>query len=291
MGDRVQEMSFIREPVVSGMFYPDHPVKLQKDIESYLEDAIIPDLDGDIMGLVSPHAGYVYSGPVAAYGFKMIAKRQYDTVVIIAPSHRVYFEGVALWDRGSFKTPLGTIDIDEETGREVLNIGGVIEANMGPHREEHSLEVQLPFLQSVLSDFKIIPLIMGNQAVSTCKKLAQSLFDAIQKSGKKFLMVGSTDLSHYYPYVEAKKLDAIIVRHLDAFDIPGMIKDIGNDKTEACGAGPMIATMMLCEKLGAGRGIALKYANSGDVSGDKSGVVGYVSAVFYQERSRDMGVA
>jgi len=280
-------MNFVRKPAVSGMFYPDNPSKLRKDIETYLGRAAVHDFEENVIGIVSPHAGYMYSGQVAAYGFKMIAKRPHDTIILIGPSHRVYFDGVALWDRGSFETPLGRIDIDEEVAAKMVNVGGVIKANMDIHKEEHSLEVQLPFLQSVLDDFKIIPLVMGIQTTSACRKLAQSLFHVLQNSTKKFLIVCSTDLSHYYPDTKAKKLDSIIVGHLDAFNIPGMIEDIETGRTEACGAGPIIVTMMLSEALGANCGKVLKYADSGDVSGDKSGVVGYVSAVFYRKQRSD----
>jgi AmmeMemoRadiSam system protein B len=262
---------------------------LRKDIENYLRNAIVPDFDEDVVGIISPHAGYMYSGQIAAYGFKMITKKQYNTVILIGPSHKVYFEGVALWDRGSFETPFGGIDIDEDIAQEIMNIGGVIKPNMNTHREEHSLEVQLPFLQSVLDGFKIIPLIMGIQTSHVCRSLVESLSKVLQGSKKKFLIVGSTDLSHYYPYAEAKKFDDIIVGHLDTFNIPGMIEDIETGKTEACGAGPIIATMMLSKKLGANHGKVLKYTNSGDVSGDKSGVVGYVSAVFCRKQKNERG--
>ena len=187
------------------------------------------------------------------------------------------------------KHPLAGVDIDEEIAREIININGIIKPNTDTHRGEHSLEVQLPFLQSVLDDFKIIPLIMGIQTSSACQELAQSISHVLQASKKKFLIVGSTDLSHYYPYAEAKKLDNVIIGHLGAFNIPGMIEDIETGKTEACGAGPVIATMMLSEKLGADHCRVLKYANSGDVSGDKSGVVGYVSAVFYRKQQNERG--
>ena len=170
-----------------------------------------------------------------------------------------------------------------------MNINGIIKPNMDTHKEEHSLEVQLPFLQSVLDGFKIIPLIMGIQTSSACRKLVEVMSQVLQASKKKFLIVGSTDLSHYYPYAEAKKLDNVIVRRLDTFNIPGMIEDIETGKTEACGAGPVIATMMLSEKLGADHCRVLKYANSGDVSGDKSGVVGYVSAVFCRKQQNERG--
>jgi AmmeMemoRadiSam system protein B len=283
-------MHFVREPAVSGMFYPDDPTKLRKDIETYLKCAVVPDLEENVIGIISPHAGYMYSGKVAAYGFRMIVKKQYDTVILIGPSHRAYFEGVALWDRGSFETPLGRTDIDEDIAGEIVNINGIIKPNMDTHREEHSLEVQLPFLQSVLDSFKIIPLVMGIQTSSACRELAQSLSEVIQASKKKFLVVGSTDLSHYYPYAVAKKLDDVIVGRLGTFNIPGMIEDIETGKTEACGAGPIIATMMLSEKLGADHGTVLKYANSGDVSGDKAGVVGYMSAVFCRKQQSERGM-
>ncbi len=280
-------MDLVRKPAVSGMFYPDNPVELKKDIETYLGSAIIRDFEENIIGIVSPHAGYMYSGQVAAYGFKMIAKKPYDTVVLIGPSHRAYFDGVALWARGGFETPLGRIDIDEDIAGEMINAGGIIKANMDTHKQEHSLEVQLPFLQSVLEDFKIIPLVMGIQTTDACKKLAQSLSFVLGNSAKRFLIVCSTDLSHYYPDTKAKKLDGIIVEHLDTFNISGMIESIEAGKTEACGAGPIIVTMILSEMLGANCGKVLKYANSGDVSGDKSGVVGYVSAIFCRKQRGD----
>jgi MEMO1 family protein len=282
-------MSFVRRPAVSGMFYPDSPVTLRKDIETYLRHAVVPDPEENVVGIISPHAGYVYSGQVAAYGFRMIARKHYDTVILIGPSHRAYFEGVALWDRGSFETPLGRTDIDEEIAQEIVNIGGIIKPNMDGHAGEHSLEVQLPFLQFVLDDFKIIPLIMGMQTNSVCMELVGSVAKVLQASEKNFLVLGSTDLSHYYPHAKAKKLDDVIVGRLNTFNIPGLMEDVETGKTEACGAGPIIATMMLSGRLGADHGRVLRYADSGDVSGDKNGVVGYVSAVFCRKQQSERG--
>lgn len=280
-------MNGVREPAVSGMFYPDNPDALRKDVNAYLEFAFVPALDGEIIGIVSPHAGYVYSGQVAAYAYKVIAGKQYDTVIIIAPSHKAYFDGIALWDRGGFKTPLGTISIDEETALEMVNLGGVIKPDKDAHRQEHSLEVQLPFLQVALDQFSIIPLIMGSQTADICNELAQSIFEVVRGSKKKFLLVCSTDLSHYYSYEKAMKLDGGIVEQIDAFNISGVIDIVGEGKAEACGSGPLIATMLLSEKLGASQSKILKYANSGDVSGDRNRVVGYASAVFYKQCSRE----
>ena len=279
-------MGFVREAAVSGTFYPDNPKTLQRDVERYLNNAFPDTLRGDVIGVISPHAGYMYSGQVAAYGYKAIINRTYDTVIIIAPSHRMYFDSVAILEQGSYRTPLGMVDVDEEIAVEIFKKDRLVSPNVEAHRGEHSLEVQLPFLQTVLKKFKIIPLIMGNQAFDICEKLSICIYDVIKDKNKKFLVVGSTDLSHYNPYFNAVELDTVIVKHLEDFDPPGMIKDLESNKCEACGAGPMVTTMMLSKRLGATNGKVLKYANSGDVSGNKSSVVGYVSSVFYKKHEQ-----
>jgi MEMO1 family protein len=276
-------MSYIREPAVSGMFYPGNSKTLKSDIERYLSEAVVDPIDGNIIGIISPHAGYIYSGPVAAYGFKAIAGHAYDTVIVIAPSHKKHFEGAAIIEEGGFKTPLGIVEVDEETAGMVLKKSTAVRSNIDAHREEHSLEVQLPFLQTILKSFKLVPLIMGTQDYSACEALSEGIYEAVKDSGKHILIVGSTDLSHYYSYGHAVELDSIVTKRLDDFDMKGLAGDLGKDKCEACGAGPMITTMMLSRKLGAKQGKVLKYANSGDTSGDKSTVVGYVSAIFYNK--------
>lgn len=276
-------MSYVREPAVSGTFYPGNPKVLRRTIEEYLAKADVSGVTGEILGIVAPHAGYMYSGQVAAHGYKAIMSRHYDTVVVIAPSHRAYFESTAVLDTGAYRTPLGTIAVDEEITEELIALHDVVQPNAEVHRGEHSLEVQLPFLQVVLTDFKIVPLIMGAQSIDVCERLAAGLSTVMSQSRKKFLVVGSTDLSHYYPYKEALELDGVVKKHLEAYDVEGFIRDLGKGKCEACGAGPMISTMVVCRRLGAGSSKVLKYANSGDVSGDKSGVVGYLACIFYRE--------
>jgi len=273
-------MNVVREPAVNGMFYPDDPVVLRKDIEDYIRSAVVPEMKEHIVGIISPHAGYMYSGKVAAHAFKMVVKKSYDSVILIGPGHRAYFNGAALWDKGSFRTPLGNVDIDEDIVVEMIKTGGIMKTSLDTHKGEHSLEVQIPFLQIVLDRFKIVPIVMGIQTIDACRELVQIMSTILQTSKKRLLVVGSTDLSHYYSYTEAKKLDGYVVKCLDMFDIPGMIDLFETGKAEACGAGPIIVTMMLSEILGADHGRVLKYANSGDVSGDKSSVVGYVSAAF-----------
>jgi len=273
-------MGYIREPFVNGSFYPDNPKILTRNIEAFLNNANIDAIDGEIIGLISPHAGYMYSGQVAAYGYKAIMDSSYDTVVVIAPSHRSLFEGVAALKKGGYRTPLGIVPVDEEIVGEIINLQTFIRPNVDAHRGEHSLEVQIPFLQVVLKDFTLVPLIMGSQDPALYEALADCLHEAIEKTNKTVLVVGSTDLSHYYPYTEAIELDTIIKKHLDAYDAKGLLVSLRKGSCEACGAGPMISTMLLSQKLGATRSKVLKYANSGDVSGDRNGVVGYISCVF-----------
>lgn len=276
-------MGYIREPSVSGTFYPDNPQILKKDIEAYLKNASFEAEDGEVLGLISPHAGYMYSGQVAGYSYKAIKGSSYETVIIIAPSHRSHFEGVAVLEKGGYRTPLGVVPVDEEIAGEIINLQTFIQPNVDAHRGEHSLEVHLPFLQVVLKDFAIIPLIMGSQDPALCEALAECLHGVMKKTKKRFLVVGSTDLSHYYPYAEAVRLDAVVRHYLETFDIKGLQSNLKKGSCEACGAGPMIATMLLSQKLGATRSKVLKYANSGDVSGDKNGVVGYISCAFLKQ--------
>ena len=273
-------MVYIREPFVSGTFYPDNPRTLEKNIEVYLANASIDSLDKEIVGLIAPHAGYIYSGQVAAYGYKAIMGANYDTVIVIAPSHRSHFEGVAVFEKGGYRTPLGVVHIDEELASEIINLKTVVWANVDVHKGEHSLEVQVPFLQVVLKDFTMLPLIMGSQDLALCEVLVDSIFRSIKKTNKKVLVVGSTDLSHYYPYAEAVELDTVVRQRLNAYDIQGLQNDFRKGTCEACGTGPIVSTMLLSQKLGATQSKVLKYANSGDVSGDRSGVVGYISCVF-----------
>lgn len=277
-------MGFIREPVVSNMFYPGDPKTLKRDIARYLDESRFERIPGDVVGVISPHAGYMYSGPVAAYGYKAVSESVYDVVIVIAPSHRRYFEGAAIIEKGAYKTPLGIVEIDDEITGRLLQNSPLVQNSIDAHGQEHSLEVQIPFLQSVMKDFTLVPIIMGVQDAGTCEELSEGIYTALKDSGKKALIIGSTDLSHYYSYERAVQLDSSVIKRLEDFDIRGLVSDIGKEKCEACGAGPMLTTMMLSAKLGATHSEVLKYANSGDISGDKSAVVGYVSAVFYKKQ-------
>jgi len=277
-------MDGIREPAVSGTFYPGNKEALRIDVDGYLSKVPLQEPHGAIIGLISPHAGYMYSGQTAAYGYKAISGTSFDTVIIVAPSHQSFFLGTAVQEKGGYRTPMGVVPIDEELASTLIGKGDVIRADPRLHRSEHSIEVQLPFLQTVLKDFKIVPLIMGtSQDPEASRQLAHAVHVCIKAKQKRYLILGSTDLSHYYPYDLAKEMDKAAMDLLEAFDVEGMVRELARGKYEACGAGPIISTMIVSRMLGASRAKVLNYMNSGDVTGDMDSVVGYVSCIFCEE--------
>lgn len=280
-GSKEREMREIREPAVAGSWYPGRPEVLSRDVRGYLEKAKGERVEGEIVALISPHAGYVYSGQVAAHAYKMVEGRSFDSVVVVAPSHYVSFRGVSLYDRGGYRTPLGVVPVDMELSRKMIEKGRGIQFLPEAHAKEHSLEIQLPFLQIALGSFKLVPVVMEPQwSWESCQNLALTMAEAAR--GKKVLLVASSDLSHFHPQGEAVGLDRVVLNHIDRFDAEGLSRDLKDGRCEACGGGPMVSVMLAAKALGANRGKVLKYLNSGDVTGDRSGVVGYAAGVFYR---------
>ena len=273
----------IREPAVSGTFYASNADLLKADIDGYLKKATPEKIDGRIMGLVSPHAGYMYSGQTAAYGFKALVGSHYDTVIVVAPSHQNFFYGGAIQDKGGYRTPLGIVDIDEAFCQRLIDRGeGLIHSDPRTHKGEHAIEVQIPFLQTVLNDFKIVPVIQGtSQDTHLASQMGDLLADCVDDRSKSYLIIGSTDLSHYYPYDLAKDLDAGAIELVSNFDVEGLDRELPRGKYEACGAGSIVSAMVFSRKMGATRSKVLDYKNSGDVTGETGNVVGYLSCVFY----------
>lgn len=273
----------IQKPVVAGSFYPAESVLLAGQINKYLNDAKPEAVNGDIIALISPHAGYIYSGPVAAYGYKAISGRKYDTVVIIGISHFTLFDGVAYLEKDLYRTPLGDLPIDLEfTGRLARVEKDTLRKNPRAFEEEHSAEVEIPFLQMSLKDFKIVVLLMGRPDYATCNKLARGLVKVIKERGRKVLIVASTDLSHYLKYDDAIAKDRVTLSELLNFDAARFAESASARECELCGSGPVVTAMIAGKALGADKVQILKYANSGDTAGDKSRVVGYASAVIYK---------
>jgi MEMO1 family protein len=272
---------YIRKPVVAGSFYPGDPEKLKKLIEAYLSDAepLSREINSDkIMGIISPHAGYIYSGPVAAYGYNYLAQSRFNNFVVIAPSHRGRFNGASVIPQGLYRTPLGDMEIDSAAGKileKKENFAFIKEA----HEYEHSLEVQIPFLQMVKPDAKIIPVIIGTVDLDLCRTIGKTIADTVRSSGNEYGIIISTDLSHYYAYDDAVKKDKKFIDALELFDAKKIKEVIAAGKGEACGEGAVIAGISLSRELGAENIKVIKYANSGDTAGSKDQVVGYLSAL------------
>jgi AmmeMemoRadiSam system protein B/AmmeMemoRadiSam system protein A len=274
-------MKEIREPAVSGMFYPEKPDILSRDVKRYLENAKKEKVEGEIVALLSPHAGYMYSGQVAAYAYKLIEGKTFNAVVVVGPSHRALFKGASLYDRGGYRTPLGIVPIDVEISRKIMEKRKEIQFLPEAHSQEHSLEVQIPFLQIALKTVKLIPIVMEPYwSWESCQYLASAIAETVR--GKSVLLVASSDLSHFHPYEKAVELDKVVLGHIDRFDPEGLYQDLKQNRCEACGGGPLISIMLAAKALGANKGKALKYLNSGDVVGDRSRVVGYAAGVFYK---------
>lgn len=270
-----------RKSVIAGTWYPGDPATLTGDIRNFLGKVPRQAVGGPVVGLVSPHAGYVYSGQIAAYGYRLIEGRRYDAVVVVGPSHRVMFHGASVWTSGGYETPLGVVPVDRELAGAILEAHPVMNSDRKPHAAEHSVEIQLPFLQVVLGSFAFVPIVMGTQDYRTCEAVADAIFRAAK--GKDVLVVGSSDLSHFHTYEQAKRLDRTVVDLVQKRDHQGLARELEDGTCEACGGGPVIAAMLYAEKAGA-RGVkVLKVANSGDVTGDWRQVVGYLSAAFFRE--------
>jgi len=272
--------SGIRSPVVAGAFYPGDAATLAGDIDEYLAEAETPSFDGDIVALIAPHAGYIYSGAVAAHAYAAVRGRKYESVVVVAPSHRFGFRGASVHGGTGYETPLGVVPIDRDIADAISAGSELYRYVPQAHAQEHSLEVQVPFLQRALGDFAIVPIIMGDQGESNVRALARRIVDAVRGAGaKRVLLVASTDLSHYHGYDAAVALDARVIEYVSEFDPEGLLRALAAGECEACGGGPAAAVMTAARELGSDRSVVVKYANSGDVTGDRAQVVGYLSAV------------
>ena len=267
----------IRQPILAGSWYPGNTEKLRDAIETYLERADAPAPAGELKALIVPHAGYVYSGQVAAYAYRLLRHSGFKRVVMIGPSHRVRFRGASVSMQDGYRTPLGIVPVDHGFVRKLLKGNNTIQWEPRAHAREHSLEIQIPFLQTVLSDFRIVPILMGEQNYETCRSVATILAHAIGSS-EGTLILASTDLSHFHSYQQAKALDAAFIKHVADFDAWGLAQSLASGKCEACGAGPTMTALLTARRQGANRSTILRYANSGDVTGDHSRVVGYLSA-------------
>ena len=272
----------IRPAAVAGTWYPGSAGALTRDVDGYLQHTA-DWTGGPIQAVLAPHAGLMFSGPVGAHAYRAAASGRFDVIVLAGPSHFVAFDGVSIFPDGAFATPLGDALIDEALAG-ALSRSPVVRTLPSAHQREHSLEMQLPFVRRLFPAAKIVPLVMGFQTRDTILGLGDALAAACR--GRQALLVGSTDLSHYFDAQTAERLDGRVQARVSAFDPEGLL-DLFEEYPEhergryvACGGGPAIAVMMAARQLGATDGRVLKYAHSGEVSGDYTGVVGYLAAAF-----------
>jgi len=271
----------VRRSVIAGSWYPGDSGELRDTIEGLLARVKPEPLGGELVGLIAPHAGYMYSGQVAAYAYAQLQAAPAGTfskVVVVSPVHRIYPGRFAVTDKAYYETPLGLVPVD---GDLIQAIERQVTLNRVSQDMEHSLEIQLPFLQHVLGHFGLAPIMLGDQDWESAMALGRVLAQAIgvnpQPQGRT-LLLASTDLSHFHPYQVAVKLDQLVLDRIAAYDPEGLARLLAMRKAEACGGGPVAAIMVAAQELGANRAVILKYMNSGDVTGDHSSVVGYAAA-------------
>jgi AmmeMemoRadiSam system protein B len=279
----------IRPSPIAGRWYPGDSSQLAKSVDGYVKAAQLPDFQGKVVGIIVPHAGHVYSGPVAGYAFKAIRDLHPDLVVVVSPMHQPYAQPILTSAHQAYQTPLGEIIIDQEV---VSKLDDYLQAELGfgltPVRndQEHSLEIELPFLQQVLSsEFRLLPVMVRDQSPEVAQALGKGLAKVI--GNRAALLVASSDLSHFYDQLQAEHLDAEMLKRVEAFDPLAVMQAEEEGKAFACGRSAIAAVLWASKELGADAVKILKHATSGDVTGDYSGVVGYAAAVITRHSNGD----
>jgi AmmeMemoRadiSam system protein B len=270
----------VRPSPIAGKWYEGDPEMLARSVDTYLEEAQLPELDGEVIAVIAPHAGHLYSGAVAGYAFAALRDRTPDLVAVIAPMHHPYLEPLITTHHAAYTTPLGDIHVDKDMLRE-LDVVLKSEVGFGlaavERDPEHSLEIELPFLQRALkSNWKLLPVMVRAREPSVSERLGAALAHVLRD--KNFVLVASTDLSHFYNHQTALTYDRAILKAIESFE-PEEAFDLERaGKGFACGIGALTAVMWAARKLGADRVRVLRHATSGNVTGDYSSVVGYGAA-------------
>ena len=277
----------IRKPAVAGSFYAGDSKSLNIQIENCFLHKIgpgeiplvNPKRQNNIIGLISPHAGYIYSGPIAAHGFYKIAlDGKPDTIIILGPNHRGFGADVSIMAEGKWKTPLGELEIDKTLAEKILKNSKIIKMDRKAHQFEHSIEVQLPFIQYIFgTNIKIIPICMTRQDIDTDIEIAKSICSSVVD--KNILIIASSDFTHYEPQKYAENVDKQAINAILEFNPKKLYDIIYRQNLTMCGPGPITVMLIVCETLGAKKAELLKYATSGDVSGMYDQVVGYASII------------
>jgi AmmeMemoRadiSam system protein B len=278
----------IRPSPIAGQWYQGDPKRLSSDVDRYIHEAQLPELKGEVVAIITPHAGHIYSGPVAGYAFAALQGYKPDLVAVISPMHYPYNEPLITTAHQAYETPLGTIPVDAEA---VQSLNDLLEKKLGfglarvRRDREHSLEIELPFLQRVIdSEYKLLPVMVRDQSRTVTRTLGQCLAKVL--SGRNALLIASTDLSHFYPQHIANELDSEMLRCIESFDPEAVILAEEEGRGFACGRGALAAVLWAAKDLGADTVKILNHATSGDVTGDTTQVVGYGAAVVLRSHSK-----
>lgn len=269
----------IRPSPIAGQWYPGQPERLAASVDQYLNSKPQMDIPGEIVGLVVPHAGHVYSGPIAADAFRLVRGQHYRRVVVVSPMHSYYPQPILTTGHDAYATPLGAIPVDREA---VDAIGKRVPVAKVRNDPEHSLEIELPFLQRALSDgFRLVPLMVRDQSFWMAEKLGGAIAEAAGGAGD-VLLVASSDLSHFYAEAEAHALDQVMLGHIEHFDPEGVIRADDEGKAYACGRAAVAAVLVAARALGANGVKIVGYGTSAETGGDRFRVVGYGAAAIYK---------
>ncbi len=278
------EITDIRPSPIAGQWYPGSPNRLSTSVESYIDAAEVPEIDGEVIALVAPHAGFMYSGPVAGHAYAAVRGLKPELVAVISPMHQPYSHPLLTSHHDAYQTPLGSLIIDEQAVQDVHErLNAELGFGLTPVRndDEHSLEIELPFLQQALAgEFKLLPVMVREQTKRVTHALGKALAQTLAE--RDSLLVASTDLSHFYSQEIAKQLDGKMLSLLEAFDPEGFLQAEEDGVGFACGRGAVAAVLWAAKALGADKVKIANYATSGDISGDYSRVVGYGAAVIYR---------
>jgi AmmeMemoRadiSam system protein B len=270
--------SFLRPAAVAGSWYSASAERLGREVDAYVAAAAGTDVPHP-RAIVVPHAGLRYSGPVAAFAYQAIQHARYSSSVMVGPSHFVGFDGVSIWPRGAWQSPFGPVKVDEELARAITTASSEVVENSKAHGREHSLEMQLPFIAHLLPGVPIVPMVMGYQSRTTAFSLGDALARSVNPSTA--LLVASSDLSHFEEAHVAGAMDKVVLDHVAGLDAEGLMDALEHEPHHACGGGPIVSVLHAARQLGAQHARVLKYGDSGDVSGDKSSVVGYMAAAIW----------
>lgn len=264
----------IRRPVVAGRFYEGSKTGLQREVASFCKEEKVRE---KAIGLIAPHAGFIYSGRVAGEVYSKVEIP--EKVVILGPNHTGRGEGVAIMSEGSWETPLGKVEIDSDLAKAILKKSSQAKEDQLAHLFEHSIEVQIPFLQYLKTTFRFVPICIGHPSLEAYKELGQAVAEAIKESGEEVLIVASSDMTHYEPHSEAEKKDRIAIRAILKLDEEELFDKIREFNITMCGYAPTIAMIVAAKELGAKEAKLIKYMTSAETSGDYTQVVGYAGMV------------